>query len=88
MSVHKAISEHVNKQNAIINEFLELDQKREEFIGEALELCKQGKVFTTDKINQVTNQINELAKQGIVPTRKQVTIEMVREYASKKKKLS
>jgi len=83
MSVHKAISEHVNKQNHRINEFLALDQKREDFIEEALELCKQGKIFTTDKINEVTKQINEMAKQGIIPTRKQVTNEMVREYALK-----
>ena len=83
MSVHKAISEHVNKQNHRINEFLVLDQKREEFIEEALELCKLGKNFTTDKINKVTKQINELAKQGIIPTRKQVTAEMVREYSRK-----
>jgi hypothetical protein len=85
VSVHKAISEHVNKQNDRINEFLPLDQKREAFIEEALELCRQGKDFTTDKINEVTKQINELAKQGIIPTRKHVTIEMVREYAGKTK---
>lgn len=83
MSVHKAITKHVNKQNQKINEFLVLDQKREAYIEEALERCREGKVFTTDKINEVTNQINELAKKGIIPTRKPVTIEMVREYALK-----
>lgn len=83
MSVHKAISEHVNKQNKKINDFLALDLKREAYIEEALELCKQGKDFTTDKINEVTNQINALARQGIVPTRKTVSAEMVREYAMK-----
>lgn len=83
MSVHKAITKHVNKQNQKINEFLVLDQKREAYIEEALERCREGKDFTTDKINEVTNQINELAKKGIIPTRKPVTIEMVREYALK-----
>jgi hypothetical protein len=83
MSVHKAISEHVNKQNHRINEFIVLDQKREAYIEEAVELCKQGKEFTTDKINDVTNQINALAQKGIVPTRKMVTPEMVRGYVSK-----
>jgi hypothetical protein len=83
MSVHKAISEHVNKQNHRINEFLVLDQQREQFIEEAVVLCKQGAAFTTDKINEVTGQINELAKQGIIPTRKLVTVEMVREYVQK-----
>jgi hypothetical protein len=85
MSVHKAITQHVNKQNHRITDFLVLDQKREEYIGEAVHLCKQGKEFTTNKINQVTNQINELAKQGIVPTRKLVTPDMVLEYVLKLK---
>jgi hypothetical protein len=83
MSVHKAISEHVTKQNHRITDFLSLDQQRERYIEEAVELCKQGKDFTTDKINHITNQINELARKGIVPTRKAVTPEMVREYAMK-----
>ena len=81
MSVHKAISEHVNKQNQKINRFLLLDQQRELYIEEALSLCKQGKEFTTEKINEMTNQINTLAKQGIIPFRKLVTKEMVKEYA-------
>lgn len=81
MSVHKAITEHVSKQNHKINQFLLLDQQRERYIDEALLLCKQGKEFTTDKINEVTNQINILAKQGIIPFRKLVTNEMVKEYS-------
>ncbi|MDQ0199620.1 YpbS family protein [Neobacillus ginsengisoli] len=85
MSVHKAITQHVNKQNHRINDFLALDQQREYYIEEALELCKQGKAFSTDKINEVTKRINELAKQGIIPSRKQVTNEMIQEYASKLK---
>lgn len=80
MSVHKEITAHVNQANKRITDFLALDQKRESYIEEAVELCKQGKPFSTEKINEVTNQINELAKQGIVPARKNVTIEMVREY--------
>lgn len=83
MSVHKAITEHVNKQNKKINDFLSLDQLREMYIEEAVTLCREGKPFTTEKINMVTNQINDLAKQGIIPTRKLVSIEMVREFALK-----
>ncbi|MCM3726917.1 YpbS family protein [Neobacillus cucumis] len=83
MSVHKAITEHVNKQNKKINDFLSLDQLREMYIEEAVTLCREGKPFTTEKINMVTNQINELAKQGIIPTRKLVSVDMVREYALK-----
>jgi hypothetical protein len=83
MSVHKEISEHVNKANLRITEFLALDQKREFYIEEAVNLCKQGKQFSTEKINEVTNKINELSRQGIVPPRKKVTIEMVKEYTGK-----
>jgi len=83
MSVHKAITEHVNKQNRKINDFLLLDKQREFYIEKALTLCKEGKSFTTEEVNLVTNQINALAKQGIIPTRKLVTVEMVREYAGK-----
>jgi hypothetical protein len=85
MSVHKEITAHVNHANKRITDYLALDQKREFYIEEAVELCKQGKAFSTAKINEVTNQMNELAKQGIVPTRKNVTIEMVREYVNRMK---
>jgi hypothetical protein len=83
MSVHKEISAHVEKANKRITEFLALDQKREFYIEEAVELCKQRKPFSTENINEVTKQINELAKQGIVPARKYVTIDMVKEYVGK-----
>jgi hypothetical protein len=83
MSVHNEITAHVNKANKRVKDFLALDQKRELYIEEAVECCKQGQPFSTEKINEVTNQINELAKQGIVPPRKNVTIEMVREYVNR-----
>lgn len=83
MSVHKEITQHVNKANKRINDFLALDQKREFYIEEAVSLCKQGKDFSTVKINEVTSEINELAKQGIIPSRKTVTPEMVKEYVSR-----
>lgn len=86
MSVHKAITNHVNKQNKRINDFLALDAQRELLIEEALKLYIEGKEFTTDRINEVTKQINQLASAGIVPARKFVTPEMVREYADRKKK--
>jgi hypothetical protein len=82
MSVHKEITKHVNKANKRINDFISLDQQREYYIQEAVELCKQGKPFSTENINRVTNQINDLAKQGIVPTRKNVTPQMVRDYVN------
>ncbi|WP_421384829.1 YpbS family protein [Bacillus salacetis] len=82
MSVHKAITEHSKKQNAIAKEFLKLEQQREYYIEEAVNLCMKGDPFTTEKINHVTKRINDEAKLGIVPERKYVTVEMVKEYCS------
>ncbi|MFE7062350.1 YpbS family protein [Sutcliffiella sp. NPDC057660] len=83
MSVHKQISEHSRKQNQIVSTFLKLEQQRENYIEEAIVLCKQKKPFTTEKINMVTKQINELARKGIAPQRMLVTKEMVEEFVSR-----
>ncbi|WP_404442332.1 YpbS family protein [Sutcliffiella horikoshii] len=83
MSVHKAISEHSRKQNQVVMNFLQLEQQREAYIEEAIVLCRQQKPYTTEKINKVTNQINELARKGIAPQRKLVTKEMVEEFVSR-----
>lgn len=82
MSVHKDITLHAQKQNELFTQFRILDQKREAYIQEAIELCKAGKEFTTDQINEVTNQINVLANQRLIPTRKIVTPDMVRVYVN------
>ncbi|NSL52650.1 YpbS family protein [Calidifontibacillus erzurumensis] len=86
MSVHHAISKHSEKQHAIVKKFLELDQKREAYIEKAIELCKKGLPFSTEDINAVTKEMNELRSTGIVnslPERKYVTVEMVKEYVEK-----
>ena len=83
MSVHKEITKHVNKQNKRINEFIALDEQREYYIEQALQNCKEGQPFSPDKINEVTAKINELSRQGIIPARKYVTIEMIKEYAGR-----
>ena len=83
MSVHKEISKHSNKQNQLVQQFMRLDGQREKAIEEAVQLCSAGKPFSTDRINQVTNEINVLARQGVVPQRKLVTTEMVEEYVSR-----
>ncbi|AOH55022.1 hypothetical protein ABE28_011730 [Peribacillus muralis] len=83
MSVHKAITLHAQKQNKEFTEFSFLDQKREDYIQEAIELCKAEKDFTTDSINMITIQINALANERFIPTRKMVTAEMVRTYVGK-----
>ncbi|WRP06816.1 DUF2533 family protein [Rossellomorea aquimaris] len=83
MSVHKEITKHSSKQNQLVQQFMILDERRERAIDEAVQLCLKEQPFTTEAINQVTNEINVLARQGVVPQRKLVTIEMVKEYAAK-----
>ncbi|MGP7815789.1 DUF2533 family protein [Niallia sp. 01092] len=85
MSVHKAITKHVEQVNSRVNVFKQLDDLREQYIEEALQLCSKGESFSVQKINEVTEEINTMAKLGVTPTRKVVTIEMVKEYAEKLK---
>ncbi|MEI4788832.1 YpbS family protein [Bacillus sp. FJAT-53060] len=85
-SVHEEISAHSQKQHAHIQSFLTLEQKREQLIETAVAKCKQKKPFTTDEINAITSKMNELARGGIVPLRKHVTIQMVKEYVERKQK--
>ncbi|WP_339146442.1 MULTISPECIES: YpbS family protein [unclassified Sutcliffiella] len=85
MSVHKAISEHSRKQNQVVMNFLQLEQQREAYIEEAIVLCRQNIPYTTEKINEVTKRINELARKGIAPQRQLVTKEMVEEFVSRSK---
>lgn len=80
MNVHEAISKHVGGQNQTITEFLQLDHYREALIEEAIELCKQNKPFITDRINEVTKEINTLNMKGELPKRKLVSVDMVKEY--------
>ena len=82
MSVHKEITKHSTKQNQLVQEFMILDELRERAISEAVKLCLNGETFTTDRINSVTQEINALARQGVVPQRKLVTADMVKEYAA------
>ncbi|WHY75317.1 DUF2533 family protein [Neobacillus sp. WH10] len=79
MSVHKDLIKHAAIQNKTYQEFLTLDQQRENYIDEAIELCKQGNPFSTDKINEVTNMINNINLR-FIPTRKNVSVEMVQDY--------
>lgn len=83
MTVHKAISKHVEGQNKKLNEFFQLDQKREEAIEEALSLCIQGLPFSVETINTISKQMNAFSMNIELPKRKLVTQDMIREYASK-----
>lgn len=80
MSVHKDLIQHAKNQNQLYTKFTQLDQQREDYIQEAVDLCKAGKEFTTDRINEVTMQINFIANNRFIPTRKLVTPEMVHDY--------
>ncbi|MCC2928782.1 YpbS family protein [Bacillus sp. LBG-1-113] len=81
--VHKAISAHSAKQHEHIKTFMQLEHLREMAIEEAVEKCKNDEPFSTDAINEVTEKMNQLAKKGIVPTRRLVSKEMVKEYVSR-----
>ncbi len=84
MSVHKALSKHVNGLSQIISDFANLDQIREQYIEEACKLCKDGQAFSTEKINEVTKQMNQLAMQiENLPDRKYVSVQMIQEYVNK-----
>jgi hypothetical protein len=83
-NVHEAISQHSNKQHNHIQSFLKLEAKREALIEEAIQLCVSSLTFEVEGINQVTKEINRLASEGIVPTRKIVTKQMVQEFVQKK----
>jgi hypothetical protein len=82
MSVHIELAKHAEKQNKMYQAFLELDQTRETYIEEAIELCKKGEAFSTDKINRVTDKINKMNLR-FIPFRKYVSVEMVKEYVKK-----
>ncbi|MBD8068155.1 DUF2533 family protein [Bacillus sp. PS06] len=84
-NVHEEISKHSKKQHEIVKTFLTLENQRESFIAEAVSLAKEDLPFSVDQINIVTKQINELARNGIAPTRKIVTPDMVIEYAKRGK---
>ncbi|AZV51193.1 YpbS family protein [Bacillus halotolerans] len=81
--VHKAISAHSAKQHEHIKTFMQLEHLREMAIEEAVAKCKNDEPFSTDAINEITEKMNQLAKKGIVPTRRLVSKEMVNEYVSR-----
>jgi hypothetical protein len=84
-NVHEEISKHSKKQHEIVKAFLVLENQRESFIAEAVSLAKEDQPFTVEQINRVTKQINEMARNGIAPTRKLVTPEMVIEFVKRDK---
>ncbi|CEH29581.1 hypothetical protein AM501_22785 [Aneurinibacillus migulanus] len=77
MSVHKAITAHSAKQAEYITLYKKLDALREARIESAVEQCKSGNDINVAEINEVTNQINQLAQRYHLPPRKLVTADMV-----------
>ncbi|NPC92709.1 DUF2533 family protein [Bacillus sp. WMMC1349] len=82
-NVHEAITAHSKKQHRHIQEFLKLEEAREAAIAQVIAKCKRNELFTTDRINHITQKMNELAAKGIVPKRRLVTKEMVIEYVNR-----
>jgi len=80
LNVHESITEHSKKQHQHLVEFERLDALREAAIEEAVTKCKNGEPFDVDRINEATSRINAHAKEGISPTRRYVTIEMVKQF--------
>lgn len=85
MSVHHDISKHSNDQHARVEKFKELELKREELIESALNKCRENQSYAEilENINGITEEMNDLARKGIVPQRKKVTKQMVEEYCRK-----
>ncbi|MED5099551.1 hypothetical protein CHI02_03230 [Niallia circulans] len=57
---------HGEKVISRVNQFKQLDQRRESLIEEAIILCKTGESFSVKQINEVTERINELARHGVI----------------------
>lgn len=82
MSVHHAISAHSASQAEYIVLYRKLDAMREVRIERAIEQYRAGEAVDLASINEVTQQINQLAQRHHLPPRKLVTADMI-ESASK-----
>lgn len=83
MSVHIAISKHINKHIDAQQQFKKLDQQREFAIEATLQKAANNEPFDTVEINRITNVMNEIGKKYNFPQRKNVTKEMVLQYLQK-----
>jgi hypothetical protein len=79
MSVHHAITEHSSRQAEYILLYRKLDAMREARIDLAMEQCRQGNEINVNDINDVTQQINQLADRHHLPPRRHVTVDMIRQ---------
>ena len=84
MSVHKDLAQHAEKQNKKYQRFMELNDLRETYIEDAVQLCSERKPFSTDKINEITRQMNQI-NLTFIPEMKFVSAEMISDYVHSKK---
>lgn len=82
MSVHHAISAHSARQADYIVLYRKLDAMREVRIEQAIEQCRQGEAVNLAAINEVTQQINQLAQRHHLPPRKLVTLDMIQSISN------
>lgn len=83
MNVHLEISKKVQEKLNIVETYRKLDEKREYFITEALEKEKKTGDASVEKINKITEEINQFAAIHHLPVRKYVTKQMIKEYLPK-----
>ncbi|MDV2683056.1 DUF2533 family protein [Alkalihalophilus lindianensis] len=83
MSVHLQIAKQVSNHRKAQKEFLALDKKREKAIDRVLEDAKKGLHVSVHEINSITKEMNNIASTYHFPPRKEVTIDMVRDYLTK-----
>ncbi|MBP3951330.1 DUF2533 family protein [Bacillus suaedae] len=83
MAVHLQIAEQVKNHRQAQKDFLALDAAREQAIEAVFQLAKAGKPFQTNEINQITNEMNQIATRFQFPARKQVTIEMINQFLTR-----
>jgi hypothetical protein len=81
MSVHLQIAKQINTHLQGQKNYKELDSQREEAIEEALQKAKNNEEYTTQTINEITEEINGIAKRFAFPLRKVVTKDMISNYA-------
>jgi hypothetical protein len=83
--VHRSLTKHIQTKEKAIRQFNEWDQLREAEIGKVITLCKEGKPFSTDAINEITEKMKQLGRENLLnfPERKRVNVQMVKEYIQK-----
>ncbi|MCM3761541.1 YpbS family protein [Alkalihalobacillus oceani] len=85
MAVHLQISEQVKRHRQAQQQFRELDAKREQAIEHVLTAAKAGQEINITEINRITNEMNQTAARFHFPTRKTVTVEMVKDVIQRSK---